>query len=221
MQRASSEDTVNFRIDAYGPSKKYFGINNTNMGQTKKGRDMRSSFTTVAGVAELMANSSATMAQEFTTIKVHLDQTMAAKSVTDVALECAKEPLCKAIVDGAAAYGEEGHYDYRLPAGYQYCRSTVSPISVNPATGDKASVLGATVYQQGLGVYTWTPRKPVFGGRSWVDADFTIIGVQDALADQDRAKGLCKPNTPNRVIISCRGASGVNHGQPHCATVND
>ena len=130
---------------------------------------------TVAAIAfTSMSVVTSASAQEFSVIRVHLDQTMAAKSITQAAIECTQNNICKTVLDAAAAYmgvdsslitsaiaiisqnraGEEGHYDYRLPSGYQYCRSTIAPISVNPASGDRASVLGATVYKQGLGVYS-------------------------------------------------------------------
>ena len=171
-------------------------------------------------------------------IKVKLDQVMEPKSVIDTTIGCVKNSACKAILDAAAAYvgvnissitsaaalidqkktGEEGNFSYKLPNGYQYCRAKVETVSVVPAEGDRASLMNVRGSAQGVGVYTWTPVLPVGQGRSWVEADFTIVGVRDGLADQYRKTGQCKAKY---ITADCRGAKGVNKGLPACGVITD
>jgi hypothetical protein len=122
-----------------------------------------------------------------------------------------------AIVPQARRAGEEGWYTVKLPAGYKYCRSTIRMISVVPATGDRASVFSARANQDNIGMYTWTPKQGLGGGRSWVEAIVTLYGVRNDKADQYRAAGTCKPY--GMLLLSCRGARGVNKGTPACKTV--
>lgn len=94
-----------------------------------------------------------------------------------------------AIVPKAERAGEEGHYSLEVPAGYVYCCSSIRTISVVPATGDRASVMGATSNGRDIAVYTWTPRQGIGQGRSWVEADYTLYGVKKSLADKYRSEG--------------------------------
>ncbi len=187
-----------------------------------------------------LTQASMLYAQEFVTIAVKLNQVMEPKSITTVGQECANDPLCKNILSKAAQtlgvppglvsaalalipkaerVGEEGRYTYQLPTGYKYCRSEIETVSVVPATGDRASVMSARALDNGIGVYTWTPRRGLGDGRSWVEANFTIIGVRDDLAQRYRTAGTCKP--VGNLVIDCRGAKGVNKGKPACGTVRD
>ncbi|MNV65393.1 hypothetical protein D3C71_1580850 [compost metagenome] len=178
--------------------------------------------------------------QDFVVVNQKINPVMSPRSVGDAFGECANDAVCRTIVDGAATYlgvppgtvsaalaslpkadraGEEGRYTIALPDGYQYCRSTIRTISVVPATGDRASVMGAKSTQRGVDVYTWTPRQGLGGGRSWVEADYTIYGVKDSLADRERQAGECRPS--GSTLISCRGAKGTNKGQPSCGASSD
>lgn len=178
--------------------------------------------------------------QDFVVIQQKINPVMQPKNVADALSECARDNLCRGLADAAATYlgvppgrvsaalaalpqaqraGEEGRYMISLPTGYQYCRSRIQTISVVPATGDRASVMGASSRENGVGVYTWTPKQGLGKGRSWVEADYTIYGVRAAIADKERQAGKCKPF--GTTLISCRGATGVNKGAPACSTVSD
>lgn len=194
-------------------------------------------------LAALLATSltSTAAADEFVTVGVKLNRVMAPKSITAAAQECAKDPLCKQVVSKAGELllgippkaisvalalipqahraGEEGWYTFTLPNGYVYCRSEIETVSVSPASGDRASVMGASSIDNGVTVYTWTPRQGVGGGRSWVEANYTLVGVRADVAEKHRQAGICKQ--PGRVLVSCRGAKGINKGMPACGSVRD
>ncbi|MGO7969855.1 hypothetical protein ACC705_02475 [Rhizobium ruizarguesonis] len=190
-------------------------------------------------VAAMSAVSSQVAATDYAVVSEKVNPVMQPKGVPDIVVDCLNNTACAALAEAAAAYvgvppdtvsggaalvsvdraGEEGRYVIRLPAGYQYCRSTIQTISVVPATGDRASVMGASSIKEGVSVYTWTPKRNLGEGETWIEADYTIIGVREDIADAQRVAGRCKPY--GRTIISCRGASGTNKGQPSCGTVKD
>ncbi|NTX18025.1 hypothetical protein [Burkholderia cepacia] len=206
---------------------------------------MKSKFIAAVGlflpIALLHAQGAPMPAPDIVVIGAHLDQVMQPKSFTDTVVECVNQPVCKAALDFAASYvgvdsssittvaaniinvrhpGEESYMTYALPQGYEYCRSQIRTISVVPNTGDRASVMSASANNDRVDVYTWTPRQNMGQGRSWVEADFTIIGVNNIVANQYRAAGKCNGSVQHQ-IVSCRGGSGVNHGQPACGTIQD
>ena len=177
---------------------------------------------------------------DFVATSVKVDPVMQPKQPVEVFKECAKDPVCSAVLKGAASYlgvsptlvsavlaiipqakmeGEEGHFTIQLPQGYVYCRASIRTVSVVPATGDRASVMSATSNEHGIGIYTWTPKQGLGQGRSWVEADYTIYGVKSDLAEKYRTEGKCK--APGKNLINCRGATGVNHGMPACGSVED
>lgn len=175
---------------------------------------------------------------DLTVIKVKLDQVMQPASLTSVVHDCTTNPACKFALDAAAAYvgvdsslitsavaqiqksrnGEDGDFHYILPAGYQYCRAMVETVSVVPKTGDKASLMSITGSNRDVRVQTWTPRLGLLDGKSWVEANFTIVGVRDKLAQQYRSNGVCKDKYLRAV---CRGGSGINNGSPACGVITD
>lgn len=178
--------------------------------------------------------------QEFVVTTTKVNPVMRPRNVEDAMLDCANSSVCRSVVDAGAAYlgvppgtvsaalasvpraqrrGEEGRYSIRLPSGYEYCRSRIRTISVVPATGDRASVMSARSNRTGVGIYTWTPRRSWGRGRSWVEADYTVYGVREDLANRYRQVGTCNP--PGKILISCRGARGVNHGTRACRSVRD
>ncbi len=191
----------------------------------------------VAALATLFVTP-AQAGDDLIVIQVKLDQVMQPKSVTDTLVECTKSPICKAALDAAAAYvgvdsskitsavaligqskaGEESNFSYKLPSGYQYCRAKIQTVSVVPASGDRASFMSITGTAREVGVYTWTPVLGLGQGRSWVEADFTIVGVRDALVQQYRSSGVCNAKY---VRAECRGATGVNKGSPACGVITD
>lgn len=177
-------------------------------------------------------------ADDFVIVAVHLDQTMDPKSVGDSLSECLNNSTCKDVAVGLASglgvnekqlktavagiksdfSGEEGHLTYNLPHGYRYCSSSVKVISVVPMDGRRASVLGVRAYDTFLGVYTWTPRRNPGEGRSWVEADFSIVGVKANKAADYFASGKCR-RAQERLLLSCRGNDGGD--LPPCKSVED
>lgn len=182
---------------------------------------------------------------DLTVIKVKLDQVMQPASLTTVFHDCTTNPACKFALDAAAAYvgvdsslitsavakmqksqvEEDGDFHYILPSGYQYCRAMAETVSVIPPSGDRASLMSLTGSNRELRVQTWTPRLPPGEGRSWVEANFTIIGVRDNLVEQYRARGVCKANYIRAV---CRGAAGSGRpafngypASPACSKITD
>jgi hypothetical protein len=172
---------------------------------------------------------------------VHVNRTISAKSWTDTIQDCAHDPLCNIAVSAAGAYmgidtgtvvdvvgaiappnysHEDVDFLYTLPSGYDYCGLSMNAYSVNPPGGNRASHIIVTAKPHGINVHTWTGRKDVFqGGRSWVHANFVIVGVKSEKGDYYRADGICKPNV-DRVIVDCRGTKG-GHGRPACGQQGD
>jgi hypothetical protein len=162
--------------------------------------------------------------------KMHLDQTMAPKNVLDGINDIKNSPIGMAIINAAAAYigvnpaivtlalkaipsgsmaGEEGRYSIPTEAGYKYCRARINVISINPASGDRASVLNATANNNGIAIYTWTPKQGVGGGRSWAEAEFELVSVRDDLYDQSIKAGTCKPSN-DRALLRCKGSANCH-----------
>lgn len=178
--------------------------------------------------------------KEFVVVQAVINPVVQPRKYSDAIRFCAEDEGCRSLSDAAASVlglpsgmiasaladvpqvvrvGEEGRYTIALPPGYEYCRSRTRTRSVVPATGDRASVLGARSTKDGIGVYTWTPRSGEFGARSWVEAEFTVYGVRQDVADLYRNTGICRRH--GQTLISCRGATGVNKGTPACGTVMD
>jgi hypothetical protein len=160
--------------------------------------------------------------------KMHLDQTMQPKNPFDVITDIKNPPIAMAAINAAASYigvsptvvtialkaipngsmqGEDGHYSIPVENGYKYCRARIRVISIAPASGDRASVLNATAIDNGIGVYTWTPRQGLGGGRSWAEAEFELVSVKNDLYDQSVRTGVCKP-AQNRALLRCKGDWG-------------
>jgi hypothetical protein len=82
--------------------------------------------------------------------------------------------------------------------------------------------MSATAVKGGVGVYTWTPKQGVGGGKSWIEADFTVTGVRKDVAEKYRKAGTCREVGPKgNNLVRCRGGKGVNKGQPACGNVED
>ncbi|PTE11764.1 hypothetical protein C9427_03480 [Mesorhizobium helmanticense] len=178
--------------------------------------------------------------KDFVVVQAVINPVLQPRNVGDPIGYCAGDERCSSLAEVAESFlklppgtvaaalaavprvsreGEEGRYTIELPAGYQYCRSKIRTSSVVPATGDRASVMSASSFQNGVHVYTWTPKRGIVEGRSWVEADYTIYGVRDDLAEKRRIEGKCRPH--GKQLIGCRGARGTNKGQPSCGTVED
>ncbi len=177
--------------------------------------------------------------KEFVVVQAVVNPVVQSRNYSDAIRFCAEDEGCRSLTDGAVAFlklssemvasalaavhalreGEEGRYSIALPPGYEYCRSRIQTKAVVPPTGDRASVLGARSTKDGVSVYTWTPRSGESGASSWVEAEFTIYGVRQDVADYYRAGGVCRRH--GQVLIDCRGAAGVNKGMPACTTAVD
>ena len=191
-----------------------------------------------AAQSAVSAANLANKSDELVVIQVKLDNVMQPKSGTDVFVDCTKNKVCKGVIDAAAAYvgvdssaftsavalfansrkDEESNFRFTLPPGYQYCRAKVDTVSVVPATGDRASFMSITGDTNGVAAYTWTPLQNLGGGRSWIEADFTVVGVRDSLVNNYRSKGICKATY---LRAECRGAKGVNKGSKACGAITD
>lgn len=176
----------------------------------------------------------------FVVVSEKVNPVMQPKNIGDALQDCANSSLCRTMADGVATWigvppgtvsgamaavpvasrsGEEGRYSIKLPKGYEYCRSRIKMISVVPADGNRASVMSASAKKDGVDVYTWTPRRGLGEGRSWVEAEYTIIGVKGRMANTYRTSGKCKAY--DRQLIGCRGNGSNSHGQPECRSVDD
>jgi hypothetical protein len=188
----------------------------------------------------LLASAPVAAQSDLVVIQAKVNPVVTPKSPQDAFRDCAKDAMCRSLADAAAVWlgatpgtvtaamaaipqakrgGEESWYKLVLPDGYQYCRAKIHTISVVPATGDRASYMGAGSERTGVSVYTWTPKEKVGGARSWVEAEFTITGVRDSVAAKYQTQGVCKPS--GRTLVGCRGARGVNKGKPACGDVED
>lgn len=212
---------------------------------------MKTSFVRSALIAlGLLGMAQGAGASDVIVIKTKLDVERQPKNEISVVSDCIHNPACLALIDAAASMagappgavsvvladiprfeteGEETRIRYELPAGYFYCKSKIETISVVPATGDRASLMTATRNSSsgyvGIDVYTWTPVLPFGQGRSWVEADFTIIAIREGAAYSNYSdKAACVPlldSSNTKDLMSCRGSRGVNKGMPACGTVTD
>ena len=160
--------------------------------------------------------------------KMHLERTQQAKNLLNGITDIKNSPVAMVAINAAASYlevspavvtialkaiptgsvaGEEGHYFVPVEPGYKYCRSRSTVISINPPSGNRASVLNATAGDTGISIYTWTPRKGLGGGRSWVEAEFELTSVRNDLYDQSVKAGICKP-AKGRALLRCKGNCG-------------
>lgn len=204
------------------------------------GEDAMKRFGAISMLLLVLAPATALAGGDFVVVRQKIDAVMQPKSPMDAFAECAKNEACTGIVDAAASYfgappgtvaaafalvpkaerrGEEGYFSVNLPDGYAYCRARIETVSVVPATGDRASVMGVNSTESGVDIYTWTPVQGPFDGRSWVEADITLQGARRELVAGLRARGICR--SPGQELMNCRGATGTNKGMPACGTRDD
>jgi hypothetical protein len=106
----------------------------------------------------------------------------------------------------AEAKGEETFYNLPLPAGYAACAARINVVSIVPASGERASFLHAAVRTDSAGVYTWTPRRQAWEGRSWVEADLQLLGIKAEYQQEFQKKGVCGQRGANDWdLAKCRG----------------
>lgn len=126
--------------------------------------------------------------------------------------------LIASVIPKASQSGEDTYYELGIPQGYVFCAARINVTSVVPETGDRASVIdaGNRINGRTFDVHTWTPVRQLGEGRSWVDADVTVISIRSEYFDEyyesnpDNAfsdKGICEnPTADDGYILQCRGA---------------
>lgn len=191
-------------------------------------------------LALILMTSASVSAQTYMVVQAKLNQVMEPQSMTDAFQACIQDMACKFIVDSAMNYfgipsdsvtsaiaqiprqeyvGEESFFTFQLPSGYSYCNSRTETISIVPRDGSRASLMRVTSIPRGLDIYTWTPRQAKFDGRSWVEANVMIVGVQNSYAEAAYASGSCR--RPGKELTNCRGNGTGGDGRPACGVVKD
>jgi hypothetical protein len=185
--------------------------------------------------ALVLIGASQTIAQSTAIVQVfHINPKREARTPWNEMSNCLKDTVCSQLVSIAASQigvppnavrlasvaaqvsapprSEETRYSIAPPSGYFVCRAYVRTQSVVPATGDRASVFSLTANRSGIAIYTWTPRRGIGKGRSWYDGFVTVVF---------EASGSSSANcsvTEQGQNYGCRGARGVNKGQPACSS---
>jgi hypothetical protein len=168
----------------------------------------------------------------------HIDAVRNARTPWDEVQNCLKDNACAGaikliagqvgipdnavrLVETAAIYsakaeGEETRYTVRAVSSRKICSVKVRTISVVPATGDRASLFSISPSADSVGIYTWTPRQGIGGGRSWYEGDVFIVHVKASLQEEYLKSGKCTVPPTGSINYQCRGASGVNKGLAAC-----
>jgi hypothetical protein len=204
----------------------------------------RSALVVVSILLSLMSlatfGSSRHHSEKFTVVGIHINPERSPKSIPDTLNECIHEPICKKVVDAVSAYagvdssmitgaiatteinraGQETQYILRLPQGYEYCHAAVHTRSVNKPDDQRSPFMQVTATPSGVMIFTWTPEYNLGEGRSWVDADITVVGVRHDLALKKIKQGGCKRGD-NRMFVNCRGTRGFHHNQVPCGDFKD
>jgi hypothetical protein len=156
----------------------------------------------------------AAAADEFIVQKVHFNPVMQPQDVLNVVVSCLKDNTCSTIVSAAAGWlgvppvavkagtmiavtwsrqsgSEESYSTISIPNGYEYCKTDLHMKSVAPADGERASKFWVNTFKDKVVLASWTPRKDVTGGRSWVDMEATVAAVKSSEAERYRSQGKC------------------------------
>ncbi len=177
----------------------------------------------------LLGVSATAQGGEFVLASVHIDNLRQAKTIFDGAKDCTNNSICKNILSAASSYygipadkvvavaallsssgdSELTEMNIKLPPGYSYCKSSLHTTSIVTHDGPRGSTLLARADPRSLNVQTWTQVLPPGHGRTWVEADISIVGVSDALAEASYNNGSCfRPG--NRIFLFCRGGGCEN-----------
>jgi len=170
------------------------------------------------------------VAQQSTYVAVaaKIDRVQGPQNLFNAMGDCSSNPLCTALVDAMSAYfqipldqvvavggmlsttrqGQGGNMTIRLPQGYAYCSSEMKMVSIVPHDGPKGSLFLGEAKESSLFLETWTPTLSMFDGRSWVEANLTVIGVRQDLASTRYQNGTCQ--RPNRHLWYCRGGGCID-----------
>lgn len=153
-----------------------------------------------------------------------------ARNLGDTVQECLNNSVCKTAIKAVVIYfggdpnnveiasmivgsrkaGEESWYSFLPPKNYAICKVFVRTISVVPASGPRGTYAGFRAFKDKFSIYTWTPRRGHFKGRSWYDGTVTIVAVPASSYDQHIKKGQCTvPATRKTSTVKrCRGKCG-------------
>ena len=166
---------------------------------------------------------------DFVVVSTKIDNVRDQKNVFQVAQECDNNSICTALMTAASSYfqipidklvsgtallannksGEGTFMTIGLPSGYSYCKSQMRMVSIVPRDGDRGSTFLGRADAKGMYAETWTPVQGIGQGRSWVEAEITLVGVLDSLASWSYSSGTCrKPESRN--LFYCRGGGCVN-----------
>lgn len=164
------------------------------------------------------------------------DQVMGQKDVLDNLRDAANNPIASRLLETAGAYvgippnwtkavltvaklhqqqGQEGQlYHLNYPQGYTICRADIRLVSIVTLSGPRGSTWLTQIQPDKLYIEAWTQRTN-FGGRTWVEADYSIVLVEQAKAAELRSRGICAAPPPGNAF-RCRGNGTGGDGLPAC-----
>lgn len=136
---------------------------------------------------------------------------------------------------GVEVKGEEAVYEIAPPNGYFLCRLYLKTVSVSPRDEDDSPILDFTANQDGIRIYTFTPRPTILeGGRAWWDGELVgyylkrsqrewrLLNDGEAyeprvnrLLDSEKSPG-CVFDNGFQIRHACKGAGNPRDGYPAC-----
>lgn len=177
----------------------------------------------------ILSMATASLAQEFVVNQMYVDQTVQPQSIVDALGNCVRSDACTGAALAAAAYfgvsvdpqivvvarvaasrqgdpdGETFDHILPIPEGYRFCRLQFNPVSIAPGGGARASEVEIWANPTFAHLYTWTPRQGLGGGRSWVEAEVTVLGVRNDLYGTRVGDGTCRSIEQRTLIGQCKG----------------
>jgi len=191
---------------------------------------MRNLVLVIAGIAlSISPTMGSTQRSEYVVVATRIDNVRSHKSIFDGMRECAENNICASLVTAGSQYfgipvdkviaagallsdrsqGEGTWMSIGLPDGYSYCKARMETVSIVPNDGPRGSLFLARADSAGLSIETWTPVLPPLQGRSWVEANISVVGVRNDLAAARIADGTCRRGN-ERHLVYCRGGGCEN-----------
>lgn len=166
----------------------------------------------------------------------HLNPVMQQRSVMDRFVECTKDKLCNTVIGAIATSAgvpsgalqaatffatqgstkpgsEETTFSFEPPLGHSICSIEVTPISLVPLGGDRATSFSMVATPQLVNILVWTPYDTA--SRTWWDGTITVVSIPTALISKVRFCGIV---AAQKVVYVCRGDGRNKHGQQACRT---
>jgi len=182
----------------------------------------------VGSVIGVITMSVSAQTSDYVSVNIYIDNVRQPKNVLDIARDCANNPACVGLFKAADNYfqvpasrvvtvaaalapqrnGEGTFVHTTLPSGYAYCKATMRMVSIVPHDGPRGSTFLGQSRANGFYYETWTPVQGPGGGRSWVEAGISVLGIRQDLANSAYASGKCF--SPQRVLWYCRGGGCTN-----------